>query len=108
VSDPEIMVEPETGAVRLATRDAVVSLTGGVLNELLRYLERDVEVLAARLVLDDASFRLDGLNWRLSGVRVETEPHDAWVDTLSERLDALADLLDRLDAKYGALAPNST
>lgn len=33
LEEPEVMVEPETGSVRLATREAKVSLTGAVLNE---------------------------------------------------------------------------
>ncbi len=104
VEDPEVMVEPEAGAARLATREARVGLTGAVLNDLLHYLEQDAEILAARLVLDEVSFRLDGLNWRLSGFRAETERHDSWVDTLAERVAAVAELLDRLDAKYEAVA----
>jgi len=103
VSDPEVMIEPEAGAVRLATPGASVSLTGGVMNELLRYLERDVEVLSAKLLLDDVAFRLDGLNWRLSGLRVVAEVYDSWTDTVGERIDAVAELLDRLDAKYESL-----
>jgi len=104
VGDPEVMVEPEAGAVRLATRDARVSLTGSVVTELLRYLERDVEILSAKLVLGEASFRLDGLNWRLSGVRVETERHEGWIDTLEERVAAIAEVYERLGRKYAAVA----
>jgi hypothetical protein len=103
-ADPEVMVEPERGAVRLATRDARVGLTGGVLNDVLHYLEQDAEILAAKLVLGDSSFRLDGLNWRLSGIRVETERHDSWADTLSERVAAVAGIYERLDDKYGAVS----
>src|SRR6202035_3095312 len=38
LDDPEVMVEPETGSVRLATRDARVTLAGGVLRDLFRYI----------------------------------------------------------------------
>lgn len=104
VGDPELTLEPESGAARLVTHDAKVSLTGDVTGELGRYLERDAELLAARLLLGDWSFRLDGLNWRLSGIRVETEHHDSWVDRLAERVDAVAELYARLDRKYEEVA----
>lgn len=103
IADPELMVEPESGAARLVTRDAKVSLTGEVTGELSRYLERDSELLAARLLLGDASFRLDGLNWRLSAIRLETDHHDSWVDRLAERVEAVSELYARLERKYEEL-----
>ncbi len=103
LKDNEVIAEPESGAIRLRTADANVSLTGGVQNELLRYLEQRAEFLAAKLMLDDFTFRLDGLRYRIAGLRLETEKHDSWVDLLDERLELIAALFDRLDAKYGEL-----
>lgn len=104
LSDPEVLVEPQSGGARLATRDAKVSLAGGVAVELQHYLEREVEILSAKLLVDDLAFRLDGLNWRLSGLRVEAERHDTWVDTLHERIGAIAEVFERLDGKYAVLS----
>ncbi|HVR12067.1 MAG TPA: hypothetical protein VMW75_28750, partial [Thermoanaerobaculia bacterium] len=51
LDEPEVMVEPEKGNVRLATREARITLTGGVLRDLLRYLEEGAEMLSAKLLL---------------------------------------------------------
>jgi hypothetical protein len=104
LGDPEVMVEPEAGGVRLATGQARVSLSGGVSVELAHFLEREVELLSAKLLVDDLAFRLDGLNWRLSGLRVDSERHDTWVDTLHERIGAVIEVFERLDGRYAALA----
>lgn len=102
VDDREVMFEPEAGSVRLQTRDARVGLTGGVLPELLRYLQRDedVEILAAKLLTPEARFRLDGLSWRLSGLTVETGGGGHWIERLDERMEKIAAVFELLDRKY--------
>jgi predicted nucleic acid-binding protein len=102
LDDPDILVEPVSGSVRLQTREAKVTLTGAVLGELLRYVERGAEILSARLVTGDARFRLDALSFRISGLKVETARHDHWIETLDERLEKVIALFDLLDAKYAA------
>lgn len=100
LSDDEFMIEPEDGSVRLQTRDARVSLSGAVLNDVIRYVEDGAEILAAKLTSDNATFRLDGRSFRMSALRVDTEPHEVWVDQLGERMGVIADLFDRLDSKF--------
>lgn len=102
VDDREVMFEPEAGNVRLQTREAKVTLTGGVLPELLRYLKReqDVEVLAAKLLTPEARFRLDGLSWRLSSLSIETGGQGHWIERLDERMEKIVSVFELLDRKY--------
>ncbi len=103
LKDKEVMAEPESGAVKLLAGEATVTLAGPVTNELTHYLERDAEVLSAKLVLDEFRFRLDGLRHRVSGLRLETERWDTWTEVLDERLELVDALFKRLDDKYDEL-----
>ncbi len=103
LEEPDIAVEPESGAVRLATRDAKITLTGAVMNELLRYVERGAEILSAKMATADATFRFDALNYRLAGLRIETESHEHWEELLDERLEKIAAVHELLDGKFTAL-----
>jgi hypothetical protein len=103
LEDPEVMVEPEAGSVRLATREAKVNLTGGVLGELFRYLEEGAEVLSAKLFLGQIPLRFDALSWRLNGVKLEPTKNEHWTMDLDQRLEQLNGLYELLDARYAAL-----
>lgn len=103
LEDSDVAVEPESGAVRLATRDARITLTGAVMTDLLRYVERGAEILSAKMATADASFRFDPLNYRLSGLRVETESHEHWEELLDERLEKIQAIHELLDKKFDAL-----
>lgn len=105
LEDPDVAVEPENGAVRLATRDARISLTGAVMNDLLRYVERGAEILNAKMATADATFRFDALNYRLGALRIETESHDHWEELLDERLEKISAVHDLLDQKFTDLRP---
>lgn len=102
MGDPDLLVEPESGHVRLQTPDAKVTLTGAVLPELHRYVERGAEILAAKLTTPETSFKLDALSWRLSGLKVEAGRHDHWTQLLDERLERIGSVFELLDAKYAA------
>jgi hypothetical protein len=103
LDEPEVMVEPEKGSVRLATREARVSLTGGVLRELFRYLEEGAEILSAKLLLGPIALRLDALSYRLQSVKLEPVKAEHWTIELDQRLEQIAAVWDQLDAKYAAL-----
>lgn len=103
LEDPEVMVEPEHGNVRLATRDAKVGLTGGVLNDLFRYLEDGAEILSAKLFLGQTPLRFDALSYRLNGVKLEPVKNEHWTVDLDQRLAQLAELWEQLDQRYAAL-----
>lgn len=103
VGDAEILIEPEQGAIRLQTREAKVSLSGGVLPELMAYLEDEVELISAKLVTGVGPFKFEALPFRVSGLRVETEKHEHWMEQLDERLQKFGALFELLEERYGQL-----
>ncbi|MEL7060152.1 MAG: hypothetical protein AAGN46_09025 [Acidobacteriota bacterium] len=105
VGDPDILVEPEAGLVRLRTEDARVTLSGAVLPDLHRYLERDARLLTAKLIVGESTFRFDALPFRVSALRVESDRHEHWTEQLDDRLEKIAAVYGLLDSKYETLAP---
>lgn len=107
VGDREILVEPESGMVKLQTQEARVTLNGAVLKDLVRYVERGCEVLSAKLVTGSpaATFRLDALPFRVTSLRVDTERHDHWTQQLDDRLGKISAVYELLEKKYEELAP---
>jgi hypothetical protein len=103
LEEPEVMVEPETGSVRLATREARVTLAGGVLRDLFRYLEEGAEILSAKIHLGAVKMRFDALSYRLSGLKLEPVRNEHWTLDLDQRLEQIAAVFASLDAKYAAL-----
>ena len=103
LDEPEVMVEPETGSVRLATREARVTLAGGVLHELFRYLEQGAEILSAKIHLGAAMMRFDALSYRVSGLKLEPVRNEHWTLDLDQRLEQIAAVFETLDGKYAAL-----
>lgn len=104
VGDPEVMIEGEAGNVRLVTAEAKVTLTGAVLPELHRYIEKGCELLSAKLITAETAFRFDALSYKIAGLRIETDRHDHWTELLDERLEKIQAAWEMLDAKYEALA----
>jgi len=103
LDEPEVMVEPEKGNVRLVTHEARITLTGGVLRELFRYLEEGAEILSAKLLLGPTALRFDALSYRLQSVKLEPVRAEHWTIELDQRLEQLAAVWEQLDAKYAAL-----
>jgi hypothetical protein len=103
LEEPEVMVEPETGSVRLATREARVTLAGAVLNELFRYLEEGAEILAAKIHVGAVPMRFDALSYRLNGLKLEPVKNEHWTIDLDQRLEQIAAVFETLDSKYTAL-----
>lgn len=103
VGDPDFLVEPEAGNVKLATREARITLTGEVLGDLHRYLDRGAEVLAAKLLAGEVSFTFDALAYRLSSVRLPPVNTDHWTHDLDDRLERIGRLFELLDEKFAAL-----
>lgn len=99
-ADDEIVFEPTDGYVKLQTREARVILSGGVLHELHRHLEQDVELLAAKLQSGLGTFRLDALTFRLSSLAVDRARPAHWTERLDERLERIAMVWELLDRKY--------
>ena len=105
LEDREVMIEGEAGNVQLATADARITLRGAVLGELHRYVERGAEILSAKIVTAETSYRFDALSYRVNGLKVETERHDHWTQLLDERLEKIAAAYELLDGKYAELSP---
>ncbi|MEM9291720.1 MAG: hypothetical protein AAGD01_08570 [Acidobacteriota bacterium] len=105
VGDRELTLEPVQGSVRLQTPEAKVTLSGAVLPEVLRYLERGAELISAKLTTGELGLRLDALNFRVSGLAVETSRHDHWTERLEERLGGVVAAWDLLDRKFEDLRP---
>ena len=103
LEEPEVMVEPETGSVRLATREAKITLTGGVLHDLFHYLEEGAEILAAKIHLGAVLMRFDALSYRINGLKLEPVKNEHWTVNLDQRLEQIAAVWEALDGKYAAL-----
>ncbi len=108
VGDRELIVEPESGLVRLQTEGTRITLAGEVLKDLVKYLKDGAEVLTAKLVTGESAFRFDALPFRVSNLKVETGRHEHWTELLDERLEKIADLYELLDRKYKDLRPQMT
>ncbi|HEX9942648.1 MAG TPA: hypothetical protein VGG03_11560 [Thermoanaerobaculia bacterium] len=103
LDEPDVMVEPETGSVRLVTREAKVTLAGAVLNELFRYLEEGAEILSAKIHVGAVPMRFDALSYRLNGLKLEPVSNEHWTIDLDQRLEQIAAVFEALDGKYAAL-----
>jgi hypothetical protein len=103
LDEPEVMVEPETGSVRLATREAKVSLTGAVLHDLFRFLEEGAEILSAKIHVGTVLMRFDALSYRLNGLKLEPVRNEHWTVDLDQRLEQIGGVFEVLDEKYKAL-----
>ena len=103
LEEPEVMVEPETGSVRLATREAKVSLTGSVLHDLFRFLEEGAEILSAKIHVGPVLMRFDALSYRLNGVKLEPVRNEHWTVDLDQRLEQINGVFEVLDEKYRAV-----
>ncbi|HVG07657.1 MAG TPA: hypothetical protein VNM67_08125 [Thermoanaerobaculia bacterium] len=103
LEEPEVMVEPETGSVRLATREAKVSLTGAVLHDLFRFLEEGAEILSAKIHVGTVLMRFDALSYRLNGLKLEPVRNEHWTVDLDQRLEQIRGVFEVLDEKYKTL-----
>jgi len=104
IGDSDLMIEGESGYAQLQTGEARVTLQGAVTGDLHRYVQRGAEILSAKLLTADSSFRLDALSFRLSGLRVETSRHEHWIELLDQRLEKIAAVWELLERKYRELA----
>jgi hypothetical protein len=103
LEEPEVMVEPENGSVRLVTREAKVSLAGAVLNDLFRYLEEGAEILSAKIHVGPYPMRFDALSYRINGLKLEPVKNEHWTIDLDQRLEQISGVFELLDTKYATL-----
>jgi hypothetical protein len=100
LEDPEVLLEPEAGSAKLRTRQARISLAGDVMADVFAYLEAGAEILSAKLLIGDFRFALDGLSWRISGLRFERQRFEHWIEALDARLLRIHALFEWLDNAY--------
>jgi hypothetical protein len=118
IEEPDVLVEPEAGAAKLATREGRVTLAGAVLNDLYRYLEDGAEILSVKihipfevdgaasavLAKGNVQCRLEALSYRLGGVKLELPPAGThWTEQIDQRLEQIGGVFAGLDAKYNKL-----
>lgn len=103
VGDMDFMVEPETGRVKLATREARVTLAGEVLSDLHRYIDEGAEILSAKLLNGELSFSFDAPNFRVGALSLPVMKTDHWTELLDYRLGVVSDLYERLEGKFDDL-----
>ena len=103
LGDNEVLFEPENGHVSLQTHRARITLRDEIMVDLHAYVEKDAELLSARLLYESCRFNLDALRFRISGLSVETGHHDHWSNLLDERLERIDEVWSMLDRKYKAL-----
>jgi len=103
VGDPEFLIEPEQGYVRLASEDTRITLSGDVITDLHRYLTSDADILAAKLLHKDVRFTIDATTFRLSAIKFSRPGNQSWVENLDVRLEQIRELLDLLYKKFGRL-----
>lgn len=106
VGDREVIIEPESGLVRLQTEVTRISIAGEIMKDLLDYIKEGAEILTAKLLTGDSTFRFDALSFRVSNLKIETERHEHWTQLLDERLEKISDIYELLDKKYRELRPS--
>ena len=100
IGDREIMIDPSSGYAKLQTRDARITLSGGILPDLVRYVEEGAEVMGLKLVTAETSFRLETLSFRVNGLKIEPSRLEHWTEAMDERLEKIEAAWDLLDQKY--------
>lgn len=100
MADRELMIEPESGYVRLQTEETRVVVTGAVRKDLRHYLDQNAELLTAKLLTGETSFRFEGMSFRISSLRVEAGRHEHWTELLDERLEKINDVWELVERKY--------
>jgi hypothetical protein len=103
IEESDVMVEPETGSVKLATREGKVTLAGSVLSDLFGYLERGAEILSIKLHLGPYPLRLEAMSYRLAGLKLDPPRTERWTTDVDHRLEQLREVFEILDGKWDAL-----
>ena len=106
INDPDILLEPEKGSVKLMNSDgARISLAGPVLQEVDRYLEQGAEILNAKILAQNYALQFDGLAYRINGFKMEAHKSLHWIERLENRVEKLCEVWDFLDEKFSTAQP---
>ena len=100
LGDSTMAIEPDEGRVKLRTRDTRIALSGVVIHDLFHFLEQGADILAARMVAEGVTFDFDVVKYRITNLRVVTEPAEDWKEVLNERLEKISEVFEILDMRY--------
>lgn len=104
LDDRDTFVEPEKGSLKAVLPDGVkVVLSGPVHNEVEKLRDNEAEFLAAKLLVEGFAFGLDGLSYRITGLKLENLKNRHWTEQLDLRMEKLKTLWEWLDSKYQLL-----
>lgn len=104
VGDTVLNIEPDDGRVKLRTRDTVITLKGVVIHDLLYFLEHGAEIVAAKMVAEEATFDFDVTSFRVTNMSIATDPSDDWLQQLNRRFETISEVFEILDMKYYELS----
>jgi hypothetical protein len=104
VGDTVLNIEPENGRVKLRTRDTEILLKGVVIHDLLYFLEHGAEIVAAKMVAEEATFDFDVESFRITNMAIDSDPDDDWKEQLNRRFEKISEVFEILDMKYYELS----
>lgn len=98
---PDVLVEPESGAINLVDTDgAKVSLRGPVINQLDHMLNQGALVVSAKLLVNQFIFTFDGFSYQIKGLKVEPFKSSHWIERLELRMERVRAVWEWLDERY--------
>ncbi|MCB1041348.1 MAG: hypothetical protein KDC35_00295 [Acidobacteria bacterium] len=101
LSDPVVFPEVDKGLAKLMTPNGTtVSLRGTIHSELERYLDEEAEPLQLKLLFEDTQFTLDGLSFRISGLKVNPYKSQHWMEQLDARMERIKEVWAALDERF--------
>ncbi len=100
LGDRELPLEPAEGYAKLQTERARVVLSGEIMRDVHEYVKDGCELLAAKLLAGEASFRLEALPFRISSLKLRKPAMGHWTERLDERLEQINEVWELLDRKY--------
>ncbi|MEE8523051.1 MAG: hypothetical protein V3T72_03895 [Thermoanaerobaculia bacterium] len=104
VGDTVLNIEPDDGRVKLRTRDTQIALRGVVIHDLLYFLEHGAEIVAAKMVTEEATFDFDVQSFRITNMSIAADPSDDWQQQLNRRFETISEVFEILDMKFYELS----
>lgn len=106
LSEPDVLLEPEKGNVKLMNSDgARISLAGPILHEVDRFLDQGAELLSAKILAETFAFQFDGLAYRINGLKIDAYKSLHWIERLESRMEKINQVWEFLDQKFAKAQP---
>ncbi len=101
LNDPDVFPEVERGQAKLITASGTtVTLKGTIQSDLDRFLDEGSDLINLKLLYEDTLFTLDGLSFRISGLKINPYKSDHWTGKLQSRLDRIREVWEAMDQKF--------